>query len=397
MGLTAIVREGLSSLIGLAENGVSIDPVTGKIVLGNDFGDITSPGKLLNDRAIPTNGFSWTLGDVDNIVTGLVLRYNGVGASIEIGDTSGEWFIVQPTNGTVVMGDTAQSVNGTAMKIDDNSSLVQAYTANGIMLSLDQLIDLYEMGDIFPVGNGLKLSLDNANYRAIIKTTLGSMLDFIQHPSGGVYDIGDVDGVAGLTKISIDDGNQFVGINGGGQMLGLNKSTGLYEMGDIQPDNNNTKLRIDDTGQIIEFQSAGDIYLHIDGAAQTGYLKSNNTNAPGFYYDGPSFQAFVGQPFGAGNGLQIGVKEGPPNLMYMLDNAGRHLEIDTTAMVYAIGDLDSVLAGMQIGIDNSSSELRIFNTAMNSKVVINGNGGFTGTVLAPSTITVDGGIVTNVA
>lgn len=40
---------------GAADNGLSVDPVTGLIVLGNDVGDATEPARLLNAREIVTD------------------------------------------------------------------------------------------------------------------------------------------------------------------------------------------------------------------------------------------------------------------------------------------------------------------------------------------------------
>jgi hypothetical protein len=39
-----------------AENGLSVDPVSGKIVLGNDVGAVGDPAQLLSDREIQRNG-----------------------------------------------------------------------------------------------------------------------------------------------------------------------------------------------------------------------------------------------------------------------------------------------------------------------------------------------------
>lgn len=48
---------------GSADNGLSVDPVTGRIVLGNDFGDPAAPARLLNSREIKTDGNFFTLTD----------------------------------------------------------------------------------------------------------------------------------------------------------------------------------------------------------------------------------------------------------------------------------------------------------------------------------------------
>lgn len=42
---------------GSANNGLSVDAVTGKIVLGNDTGDALMPAQLVSDRQIVTNSF----------------------------------------------------------------------------------------------------------------------------------------------------------------------------------------------------------------------------------------------------------------------------------------------------------------------------------------------------
>lgn len=46
-----------------ANNGLSVDSVTGKIVLGNDQGDVQGPAELLTFREIATNGNEVTLVD----------------------------------------------------------------------------------------------------------------------------------------------------------------------------------------------------------------------------------------------------------------------------------------------------------------------------------------------
>lgn len=47
---------GAPFVTGSADNGVSVDPVTGRIVLGDD-GNAPNPGQLLSDRYISTMGF----------------------------------------------------------------------------------------------------------------------------------------------------------------------------------------------------------------------------------------------------------------------------------------------------------------------------------------------------
>lgn len=75
---------------------------------------------------------------------------------------------------------------------------------------------------------------------------------------------------------------------------------------------------------------------------------------------------------------------------------GRMMQLSNAASTYTIGDIDQLLNGTILSVDDINGDVRIENTAMNAGVVINGVNGFTGTVTPVTSITVDGGIVTNV-
>src|SRR5688572_20397498 len=53
---------------GSAANGLSVDPITGQIVLGQDFGDPANPAALTNTRFIPIPGFGIVLQDTPGII-----------------------------------------------------------------------------------------------------------------------------------------------------------------------------------------------------------------------------------------------------------------------------------------------------------------------------------------
>lgn len=91
-----------------ADNGLSVDPVTGRIVFGNDVGDVAMPAQLLSDREIATLGFQGrmvdfvpassqlTYGDqrvqLDNLVTGanVFMELNGTAPQIQINAPAGQ-------------------------------------------------------------------------------------------------------------------------------------------------------------------------------------------------------------------------------------------------------------------------------------------------------------------
>lgn len=82
----------------------------------------------------------------------------------------------------------------------------------------------------------------------------------------------------------------------------------------------------------------------------------------------------------------------------LLRNQGgqRFLDIDRLNDTFGFGDLDVSGQGTFIEINNPMGLLNISNAALTAAVNINGVNGFTGTVLPVLSITVDGGIVTNV-
>lgn len=53
---------------GSAANGLSVDPITGQIVLGNDFGDPSNPAALTSTRVIPIPGFGIVLQDTPGLI-----------------------------------------------------------------------------------------------------------------------------------------------------------------------------------------------------------------------------------------------------------------------------------------------------------------------------------------
>jgi hypothetical protein len=87
-----------------ADNGLSVDTVSGRIVLGNDTGQVQAA--LLSNREIPTNGFN-------------LLFSSGVAGSVRINPssvivTSSNQIAFRCTNG-VITGDMAIDLNGLGM------------------------------------------------------------------------------------------------------------------------------------------------------------------------------------------------------------------------------------------------------------------------------------------
>lgn len=66
-----------------ADNGLSVDGVSGRIVLGNDFGDPAQPAVLLNQREIVTEtGIGLLSIFLNSILTGIITELNGQAVNV---------------------------------------------------------------------------------------------------------------------------------------------------------------------------------------------------------------------------------------------------------------------------------------------------------------------------
>lgn len=120
LGATALITNpkkempGPPFAAGSADNGLSVDSVTGRIVLGNDLGDAAAPARLLNDREIMVEDaggvsrnvtLNSVLNDIITVLRGFSLEIFGgdnTTPSIGIGGTTGcnaEISIVTGVNG----------------------------------------------------------------------------------------------------------------------------------------------------------------------------------------------------------------------------------------------------------------------------------------------------------
>lgn len=99
-----------------ADNGLSVDPVTGRIVLGNDVGDITEPARLLNNREIVTDdpiGNFFAL-NFNSVNYGINTALNGQDITITGADNTAPFITTQAGDNALVLnniisGDTGQS------------------------------------------------------------------------------------------------------------------------------------------------------------------------------------------------------------------------------------------------------------------------------------------------
>lgn len=171
-----------------AENGLSVDPVTGRIVLGNDVGGITAI--LLNNRVIPMGGFDFSFtngvgrkfeinntadaisfGDPDFTTTGYNATLNMAGQLFTVGG-AGQNLLLDNTLFTYQIGDIGNFNNGNNFLISDSTDEIQAFSNNGTVMDLDSLNRMFQIGAI-GWGNNTVVSADDANNLITLAATQG--------------------------------------------------------------------------------------------------------------------------------------------------------------------------------------------------------------------------------
>jgi len=137
-------------LLTSADNGLSVDTVSGRIVLGQDVGAPGDPAQFLSAREIPMAGFSFTMnsnlfrhlfidpaagdyrfGDIDGSANGLNIIIADFVPVFLISSTLGNFFNIDPTNTQFNL----DTLSGVLLQGDGASGLLNFVAPNGITTS----------------------------------------------------------------------------------------------------------------------------------------------------------------------------------------------------------------------------------------------------------------------
>jgi len=381
-----------------ADNGLSVDPITGHIVLGNDVAFGPGLAAFLSNREIEQQDFSFSFKNTSGGLQTHTLQ-------------------LDPANGLYSIGDFDFLYNGTLIAIDDLLETINLSTQGGTNshLFLDHLNQLYELGDIVGNENNTKISVQDLISTVLIDANLsqGLKLDMANNK----FTLGNPFSADG-THLDIEQALSFTQFRDfTGIMLSLDRAGGTYAFGDADQAVNGNLLNIDDASNLIRLRNTNVIGLDLDFASmifQFGDTSGIGNGTSLTIDDGQSLATIqdsigsfltldranqrysIGDVIGADNGLILSLNDGTSNAN-IGSNAGQMLDLDQVSNLYRIGDLDAALNGGLISVDDGNGNVIIDNTLSNMGIVINGVPGFTGTVAAPATITVNNGIVTNVA
>jgi len=384
-----------------ANNGLSVDPITGRIVLGQSLGEPGDPSQLLDAREIVMAGHPFTMrngnftqfridpglelyqiGDIDDAAAG---NYLGIDNANQV------WFIGQRTPVTnLLMNNPAAGIGLSFFdSLGTNPFLLPDPGIGGIAFisapDFTTQLSLADassgsaaiMGDVGNINNQTKLTVDDAGQKFTVDSgginiaTLNQALkynefrvdDFVlvkMRNGGGNRDvvIGDVGNVGNGMSLNVDDIARTITAMDGtfGPGMVLNFNTGDFFIGDWNNSNNGTFI---------------DVYDNSLGVSPYIFMSVGN----------PPVGTFT---------IDSSIPE-----ITMTDGNFSYFSLNFSAQKYRIGNA-AVGSGNFFELDDVAGVLNIDNIAHNMGIQINGATGFTGTVTPVTSITVNNGIVTAV-
>lgn len=284
---------------GAANNGLSVDPITGKIVLGNDQPGVSAT--LLSNREIPLAGFNISFSNIGGN-TFADVRGSGIfrvhdaafdqdtainKGSIQITDNIGGGAAIQliSTAGQIL----ARKVGNTQVfSIDDGAGSPLR------LLHLDFNNSLAALGDFNGVNSGTYLLNDDGNRRLqwFVKVAgVGkTFLDLNEAADG--YRMGDIGNVLGGQKLTMASG-QFVFQKLSKSFLELDTVLGTYKIGDINSLLNGTQVFIDDFNQLIKLNKNTALAAPSDTTQRISIKAQGNGILDGFFLETLNAADFV--------------------------------------------------------------------------------------------------------
>lgn len=289
--------------VGAADNGLSVDPVTGLIVLGQAIGEPGDPAQLISNREIPLNGFNLIIGEVSFVRPSFqiydALDRIDISAEQLNGTFGGFTYLrVDQSLGRYAFGDQSGFNNNSVLDIQDNLSLIDIYSGTLRYLEIDAANNVFWFGDIDLNNNGLSLLIDDGNNQLYLGdqafTSNGNniLIDNNNNQSEWSTTIGGFVGSKALA-IAGDAVNRFrfgdVDTNNNGLYLDINDGTQRVRLGDNDDTVNGTKLILDDANQRMQVLSAGGLpFLDIDNVNflyQFGDIFAASGNSVFLYID----------------------------------------------------------------------------------------------------------------
>lgn len=298
------------------------------------------------------NTFLFRIGDISSFGSGLQIVMDDPANNLQVISGGNTFFNMNIAGLVFGMGDLSNTGNGLQLALSDAGRTSAIATTAGLMLRADQANELYEFGDVNGVASGIQLSMDGATNQITLISDINSAT-----PTFLV-----LDGISLQVALETDDCRLGLDATARSVFLGFNTT-------------NETRIELSDSGQTLQFLSTTNTFLNLNigaGVFQIGDISTSLNGSVLVLSDTSQFLSFQSA-------------------------ASEFLRVDVPNGLYQMGDIGAAANGGKIELQDAANVLVLSNTANTLAININGVAGFTGTVTPVTTITVNNGIVTNVA
>lgn len=234
---------------------------------------------------------------------------------------------------------------------------------------INPLTNLFQLGDIDAVGNGLKLTIADGSDIITFSDAAGDLF-FVIDRGTFTYQFGDISGLQNRSNIEIDDTNQrlrYLSGAGGFPYFDLNVGSGQYNYGDLGASGNQSNVTLSDTTQQFGFATGGVYYFFLDVGAGNYSIGDITFAANGTYFFIDDTNQVI-QTFnqGAANGMYLNFVSGNFSFGDINDlNNGTKIIIDDSLPRISMGDVSGIINNTTLIIDDGAQQ-----------VVARGNNGF---------------------
>lgn len=191
-----------------ANDGLMVDPVTGKIILGEPNATPGTPSQFLANKDLVTKGFLFRVGDVDFSANGTQWIMDDTNRRFLFTSAVGDMLDLDQTNGQYIIGDISAAVNGTKFTVDDGAQIFTAVNNGSAYLTLDVANNYYSLGDDFNATNGGVFTIDNGAGRIQMKNLINGFISsqvFDIRGALNTYSMGDLDLKNNGLRFVLDD------------------------------------------------------------------------------------------------------------------------------------------------------------------------------------------------
>ena len=290
---------------------------------------------------------------------------------------------VSDDTGLQEFGDVGFDWYGDLLKIDGPNRQISFQDAGEMYLNIDNANRLYQFGDLLPVGNGTYFSIDD-NAESITNVSNGTFI--VQNRANSEYlsidnvndlfGLGDLSGAVNNTKLVIDDassvlnftahnGLQLTDPNTLGQWFKVQPHSGFVQFGDLTSVGNSTAAYLNDGNQSIvlsagnstkgEFvyeDTLGNAFIQAKNASGNWNVGIGDLNYPS--------SGFNGTALTLNDGVQSASLTANNQFTYQDVNGNYYLVAAQSSGFYGIGDINGNYFNTSFQI-NDGTQQYIFN------------------------------------